>query len=225
MAEKFLFTAHGFGVDRTSTGLFSDVAQLLPDHTPKMMSFYKKRKESEHNLDVMTHAEQAELLLAQMKKGEGEKILLAHSMGNVALAMVVLSGEVNVDTAIMMAPALDENKYGENGLMNRIRRIGGTPNPDGVSVMPRTRGGNIFLPPSYFVIKDLDLPDMYQQVAERVPTIMVRALHDKFVDHSVVAQISGAYHIALDADHNFNGASRPLLIDALRTALAKQGIV
>lgn len=222
MGEKFLFTAHGFGVDRTSNGLFTDVAAVLPEHTPKMMSFYKKHDDGSNDLDMMIHAEQADLLLKQMQKVEGERIVLAHSMGNIALASVVLSGEVAVDRVIMLAPALDENKYGENGLMENIRRIGGTPDPDGVSVLPRGDGrASIFLPPSYFDIKELDLPAIYQRVAAEVPTIIVRALHDKFVDPSIVATIDGAHHIVLDSDHNFSGSSRAELIAALNKELTR----
>lgn len=223
MAEKFLFTAHGFGVNRTSNGLFSDVATLLPEHTPKMMSFYKKRDDGSLDLDIMTHDEQADLLLAQMKKVEGERVLLAHSMGNVALAKVVLSGEVDIDRAIMLAPAIDENKDGEHGLMNNIRRIGGTPNPEGTSVLPRGDGSaSIFLPLSYFDIKQLDLPDMYEQVAGKVPTVLVRALKDNFVDHEIVEKIQGAHHIALDCDHNFSGKARPQLLRELANVLRHQ---
>lgn len=221
MVEKFLFTAHGFGVGRTSNGLFPEVAKELPDHTLKMMSFYKPHQGGHpKDIDIMTHSEQAELLRVHMDKVEGEKILMAHSMGNVALGMAILSRQVQVAGAIMLAPALDAN---EDNIMDNISRVGGTIHRGGMSSFASSSDGvSVFLPANYFDVEELDLFDMYQQVADTVPTVVVRALHDQFVDPDIIGGIRNAHHISVDSGHNFTSEARLRLRQKLAEAV-KQG--
>jgi pimeloyl-ACP methyl ester carboxylesterase len=206
--------SHGFGVRADSRGMFPEIAAAFPESQFKMFDY----NEVLPNGDTIVASldRQAEILNEQISSVQNsEVIVLAHSQGCVVAGLADLS---RVSKVVLLAPPVNESMQ---GLIDRIAaRPGAVYDPNGISILPRSDGTTSYLPKEYIHSRQIQKPfELYQKIADTVPTVIIRATADEIIGLTNVNEIKNAQHIDIDADHNFQGESRKLLLRALKTVL------
>lgn len=205
---KTIVCSHGFGVDATDRGLFSDIAAAFPEYTFAMFDY--NAVDENGNVTVLPIEQQAELLNTKLKDAGGEIILLCHSQGCVTAAMADVS---KVSSAIFLAPP--ENLDIERFVKIFGSRAGTQFNPEGLSSIPRHDGTSTYIGKEYLEsIGKLDVQALFAQLAKRTKLDILRASEDEVVGNTTFPGVDAAVQ-TLVATHNFDGASRPALIDAV----------
>ncbi len=209
--HKTIVCSHGFAVRADSMGMFTDIAAAFPDYEFRMFDYYDIQPNGDQA--VRSLDEQAAILQKQIDDvPEGEIVLLCHSQGSTVAGLVNLS---RVSKAILLAPPVEISRA---SLINRMRhRKGARLNPRGMSVIPRTNGTTMRIPVEYMdSIEAHDRLTLYRSIAAEVPTTIIRAMDDEILGLTPLEQVEAAALVDIDANHNFTGRGRKLLIDALR---------
>ncbi len=207
--------SHGFAMRSDSAGMFTDIAAALPDYEFRMFDYYDIAPNGDQTIRSLD--EQATLLQQQIDEApEGKIILLCHSQGSTVAGLVDLS---RVSRVILLAPPVEISRA---SLINRLRhRKGAKLNPYGMSMIPRSDGTTMYIPESYMdSIEAHDRMTLYQNIANTVPTAIIRATYDETLGLTAVNTIRGATHEDVAANHNFTGEGRQRLIDVLKTFIA-----
>lgn len=197
-----------------SAGMFTDIAAAFPSYDFTMFDYYDIKPNGDQtvrSLDV-----QAKILQQQIDDApDGEIILLCHSQGSTVAGLVNLE---RVSKVILLAPPITMSRA---GLINRLRhRRGARLNPYGTSVIPRSNGTVMTIPVEYMnSIEAHDRLDLFIKLAYRKPTTIVRALKDEILGDTDFSTIKNVKIVGIDADHNFTGDSRKLLIEAVKTII------
>lgn len=157
---------------------------------------------------VVSLDQQAKKLQAQIDASTEKVTLLCHSQGSVIAGLVDLS---NVAQVMLLAPPV--NMSMQRVINKMLNRPGSKINPDGLSELPRTDGTTTYLPQAYLQSLDKYMPmELYQHIADTIPTVIVRATNDEVVGLTNVNEITGATHYDIAADHNFGRDSRRELL-------------
>jgi len=207
---KTVICSHGFGVRADSRGMFPEIAAAFPDYEFTLFDYCEITPSGDTVLRPLE--EQAEILQRHINDApDGEIVLLGHSMGCVVAGLVDLS---RVSKVVLLAPP----EVMHNRLQQWLKeRPGSHFDSDGTFVLPRTDDTTSYLPPAYMAsIEHKDPMELYQNIANSKPTLIVRATNDEVIGLTNVDKIKNAQHIDIAADHNFTGASRGELLEALR---------
>lgn len=206
---KTVVCSHGFGVDPTDRGLFTDIAAVFPDFDFTMFDY--NTKDAEGNMTVQPLSAQRALLEAVLAKTEDEVTLLCHSQGCVVAALLPDFSKV-VDMIFLAPPQfLDVESFG------RIfgDRAGAVFNRNGNSSFPRRDGTTTYIGKDYLdSIENVDVLQLFTEAAAKVPITIVRASDDEIVGPTDFAGV-GATVETLAAGHDFTGVARARLIKAL----------
>jgi hypothetical protein len=212
---KTVVCSHGFGVDATGRGMFTDIAEAFPD--VRFVMFNYNTVDEQGNMTVRPLPEQAEILNEQLAKAEGDVTLLCHSKGCVVGAMADLS---NVHDVIFLAPP-DGNAQTIKHFGEKFgSREGAVFNPDGMSTIPRRDGTTTYVSSEYLRTQaDLDdARQLYKDVAAKHPLTIISAEEDEILGRIPFTDI-GATVITLPGNHDFTGQARAGLIETLQTLL------
>ena len=193
--------------------MFPEIAAAFPDYDFAMFDYCEVTQDGDTILRPIP--EQAKILQSQIDAVESDDVtLLCHSLGSVVAGLVDLS---RVDRVILPAPPVKMHIRTEQWLRDRP---GSHFQDDGTFVLPRSDGTTSYLPPEYIASFGSDKPmELYQKIANKKPTVIIRAIKDEVIGLTNVNEIDRVQHIDIDTDHNFTGTGRPLLIATLRTVL------
>ncbi|MEO7363944.1 MAG: alpha/beta hydrolase [Candidatus Saccharimonadales bacterium] len=216
LAEHMVVFSHGFGVERTGRGLFSDIVTALPSNFGYVMFDYYEHEDNTVRITSFEDQQCSLLTIIAWLSEQGsvhDISLVAHSMGCIVAA---LAQPPELQRAVMLAPPLSFD--------SKIRKYfleqPGATNNDGSWSIPRRDGTATIITESVFdEIEHLQPAEALLDYAAVQPYELLIPTDDDVLgtvdynDLSLDPNIS-ARTIA-EADHNFSGVSREPLVAAV----------
>jgi pimeloyl-ACP methyl ester carboxylesterase len=217
--KQLVIFSHGFGVDKTDRGLFSDIAADLGAGFEYVMFDYNLISSDGQTMTVRPLSEQVKILQqelskAKVKNPDARITIIGHSQGGLVAALA----QPAVDKVIMLATAMDFNI--DRLVQNFTDRPGVEINLHAVSKLMRRDGTTTLIGPQY--VKEIQAVDpvlLYNRLAGQTDLIMVRATQDEVIGEVSYDQIKAAKVIDVPADHNFTGAARQKVIAIIENEL------
>jgi esterase/lipase len=209
---KNIICSHGFGVKADSRGMFTDVQTAFPNYTFTMFDY----NQILDNDDVVVAPIDAQAQILQhvinAQNDNDELILLCHSQGAINAGLVNLN---KISKVILLAPPVKMSM--ERVIIKFTSRPDAEFYPNGTSKLPRSDGTYTYISKDYIESLEKRSPiDLYQQIANQKPTIIIRATNDNTLGLTNVNTIKNAIHIDIDSDHDFTGDARAKLIESLK---------
>lgn len=216
--HKQIIYSHGFGVDKTGRGLFTDIVAALPDYEHIMFD-YNTFDEDRGIMTVAPFTTQSEMLLGMLQEHNqaDQTILIAHSQGCVTAGLV---SPVSVDRIILLAPPtrLEDTP---DSIKNMQRREGTV--VDGETVRyPRRDGTTTIIGPDYWESrKDIEPTMLYNNLAQKSLVVIIRAEHDEVLEDNSLKGLNPSIKVvSLPSNHDFRDA-RSELNGAIATILKR----
>lgn len=217
--QHYIVYSHGFGVDKTDRGLFSDIAAAIPEYEHILFD-YNEVDKATNTLTVSPFQEQVRRLKDQLKgldDGEDKIIdIVAHSQGCVIAA---LAQSPHVRKVVCLAPPedLDVEK-----IANRFRKPGSTVDLQAVSRIVHRDGSTTIVPEGYWTeIKQLDVAAAYSQLAGLAQVTFIVAKDDDVLGPTNFDTLRGSIDVErVSGDHNFRAGARPEICDRVARLLS-----
>ncbi len=218
-SKHVIIYSHGFGVEQSARGMFTDIAAAFPVAEHIMFDYNIPNRE-ENTLTVRPLSEQKDILLAEITRAK-EKTpdaiidIIAHSQGCIVVALALPEG---IRKAIFLAPPLEMSS-------TSLRRFAGRPgsviDPDGLSRLARSDGSITLVPAEFWKEREaIDPVALLNTYSAHIELVLVRAKNDTVVSTSNFPTLSSHIQIiSIDGDHDFRYASRPGLIEKIRNLL------
>jgi hypothetical protein len=213
MSEHIVIFSHGFGVDKTDRGLFTDVLAGLKGATPVMFD-YNETDPKTGSLIVAPLTEQAAKLNqvvvpARLEHPGAVVDLVCHSQGCVVAALLMPKGLRRV---VFTAPPAELSVPDMQRLF--AGRPGSTVDLSGTSVLARSDGGRTLVPKTYWdSIRHIDPIAWYADLAKTTELVVINARQDEIIGSRDFSRLDPAVKVVeLDADHNFSGNARSELV-------------
>lgn len=211
---KYILFSHGFGVQKDSNGMFTDIAKSLPEYKPVMFD-YNKHDASKNQTTVYSYRKQARLLKSKLasiykKDKNAEVTIVAHSQGAIVAALCKLKSS----KAILLAPpttvSARRSKLRPNRKINR----------DGSVTILKKDGSKILLTTAFMLgLKFTNPLGLYEKLALRESTIIITAKQDEMIKNINLHKVRSADVYEIDGDHNFTGNDRKLLVDTIKKVI------
>ncbi len=219
LAPHMVVFSHGFGVERTSRGMFSEIVKALPeDYGYVLFDYYDYDSDSDgQTINISTFEDQQRLLLSIIawlsEQGSITDIsLVAHSAGCIVAAMAQAP---EIKKAVMLAPPLQIS-----GLSDYFMQKFGVEQKDGLWTIPRSDGTTSIVPQAMFdEIETIDAKERLLNYATVQPYALILPSHDEVLGETDYNDLALDDNISAqtidDADHNFTGQSRAGMIEAV----------
>ena len=213
--SKFLVFSHGFGVEKDSRGLFSDISKAFSEYTSILFD-YNEITQDKKITKVVSYKKQSTILNHQLqaivkRDPDANITLIGHSQGCIIIG---LANHQAVSRAVLLAPPV--NVSARKTKIKPDRLI----NNDGSVTINRKDGTQIILSLGFIVgLKKTNPLKIYKQLASKVPITIVVARQDELLDDSNFSELDSAEVIKIDGDHNFTGKNRKGLIETLSKIL------
>lgn len=210
---------HGFGVRYDSRGMFTDIKDSLPIKFGTVLFDFNSVSGKEVFLSSIK--QQVKILQDIIGKTSAnfpdKKIsIVAHSMGCIitSLAMPRISGKV-----VFLAPP---DNFGDDRLESYFRQYEGASEQDGVLVVPRKDGSISHIPIKFFkeltTIKPLEA---MVQFANKRQLSIFQTTRDEVIGETKYGELLNIAKITeINADHNFTGKERKILIKKIIDTLS-----
>lgn len=213
--------SHGFGVDKTSHGLFTDIADALAPHGVESVMFdYNDFDPGTKETSVKPFSEQAEVLGSVIgrtaRENPGATIdIVAQSQGAVMVALCDVSG---VRRVVCMSPFFHTDIH---KVMERYKRFPESEiDVKGVSRRVRSDGTVTVIPPEYWSERfATDVYDLYNRLALATDLTIIRAGEDTIMEGPDLLKIFNAKIINVHGDHDFSAEYRPPLLKVVENAI------
>lgn len=218
MKKHIVIFSHGFGVEKTDRGLFTDIASALPN-IETMLFDYNEVDETTGNITVRPFSVQAKMLMEvidRTRKAHPEAVidLVAHSQG-CRVAALVSSREIR-KTILFSAPT-------DAGTLRMVNRYRDNPATvfdfDGVSQIPRTDGTTTFIPAEYFKERNEEAPaiELYNRLADVTELVIIKGLQDTVLGTTSFEGLNPkARLIEIEGDHDFTGSDREGMLEVVK---------
>ncbi|MCA9349455.1 alpha/beta hydrolase [Candidatus Saccharibacteria bacterium] len=217
MSKHVVIYSHGFGVRKDDRGLFTDIADAIPEANHVMFD-YNHVDERANTLTVSPLQEQVQKLREQLEKIEGDAIIdvVAHSQGCLIAA---LAKPQNVRQILCLAPP--DNVDTERLINFFGNREGSIVDLEGQSRIPRCDGTTTIIPSAYWQsLKGLDAIRLYNRLPDLAKVKFVIANDDEVLGMSNFDNTDERIELAqLDGSHDFTDEARQPLVDLVRNEL------
>lgn len=222
-STRFILYSHGFGVQKDDRGLFTDIADFLQGYEHVMFD-YNRVDSFANTLTVTSLHEQADLLEQQYidirsKNPEATVDLLCHSQGCVVAGLARLEG---VRKTIFLAPPTRFLST-EAKIKQMLKRIG-TRIEDGTVIYPRRDGSTTIIKQDYWLSRDkiTDPIALYNELTHTSEVTIINALDDETLGEASYSMLSNQVTLLNEeADHDFTGKARYILLKTVATILAQ----
>lgn len=209
---KRVICSHGFGVRADDRGLFTAIADALPEHSFTMFDY--NNIDAEGNIFVRPLMEQAKLLEDQIAMAGGKVTLLCHSQGCIIASLADLQ---NVEKIIFLAPPGEMSI--ERFMAKVASREGNVFNPTGISILHRSDGTKTHVDETYIrSIKNFDVEQKYMDLASKHDLTIIRAAVDEVIGETDFSYLSSQV-IILEGGHNFLPPHREALVKTVNELL------
>ena len=220
LAPHMVVFSHGFGVDRTSRGMFTEIVKALPaDYGYVLFDYYDNDGKT---VNISTFADQQRILLTIIgwlseQRSVTDISLVAHSMGCIVAASAQAP---ELKKAVMMAPPLH---IGDRTRAYFTSKFGAVQKGE-LWIIPRKDGTTSIIPEALFAeLIEIDAQELLLDYATVQPYSLLIPTNDEVlgeVDYNDLALDDNIAAQTIDgADHNFTGQSRAAMIEAVITCL------
>jgi len=213
--SKIIVYSHGFGVEKTDRGLFTDISLALENNAQQIMFDYNQSNVKDNTLTVSPLNKQIELL--DQKIGEAKKHnpgatidLICHSQGCVVAAMLQPEG---VGRIIFLAPPA--KFMGAKEKLEQMKLRPGTKiNEDGTASYPRRDGSTTIIKQDYWdSLNGVKPIELYNLLSDKTTVTIINANQDEVLGSSDFSELSPKINVLnIDANHDFTGDSREKLV-------------
>ena len=216
MAPHMVVFSHGFGVDRTSRGMFTDIVKALPNDYGYVLFDYYEIKDKAVRISTFEDQQRTLLtIIARLSERKDVKdiSLVAHSMGCIVAA---LAQPPELKQVIMLAPPLS---VGERTRHYFTTKEGAKRHGD-IWTIPRRDGTTSSIPAALFdEIEQIEAAEILLDYATVQPYELLIPTDDEVLgdtDYNDLALDENITALTIDeADHNFSGNSRLHMIEAV----------
>ena len=213
--SKYLVFSHGFGVEKDSRGLFSDISKAFSGYNSILFN-YNEITQDKKITKVASYKKQSTILNHQLqaiakRDSRADITLIGHSQGCIIIG---LANNQAVSRAVLLAPPVNVSARKTKIKTDRVI------NNDGSVTINRKDGTQIILSLGFIVgLKKTNPLKIYKQLASKVPITIVVARQDELLDDSNFSELDSAEVIKIDGDHNFTGKNRKGLMETLSKIL------
>jgi hypothetical protein len=216
-AARLIIYSHGFGVRKDDRGLFIDIATAMPEATHIMFD-YNQVDESTGNLTVAPLNKQAERLgqvIAETRANNPTAVidLICHSQGCVVASLLKPQG---IRKIIFTGPPAELSV--EDMVRLFANRPGSEVNLNGVSQLKRADFSITNVPQEYWKsIENIDPIARYNELARVTSLTVINAIEDEIIGSKDFSGLAANVAVVeIKTGHNFEGAGRRQLIDAIK---------
>jgi len=219
--ESFVIFVHGFGVDKTDRGLFSDILGGL-DGVIGVMFNNNEVDEMTGEITVRPLSDQAQSLMAVIKtvreRSEEPIDLICHSQSCLVAGIAAPRG---IRNTIMLTPSFAPSA--KRTAKTFGSRKGSIINMKGESKLARSDGTFTTVPREYWgELDQINAIDLYNQLAQNTALTMILARQDEILADTRPDNLTSHINVLkLDGDHNFTGANRGSMITVICRILAR----
>jgi len=219
MKDHIIIYSHGFDVQKDARGMFTDIANALPN-VQHIMFDYNEIDEANNTLTAVSLEKQAEKLTEIYEKTISENPnatidLICHSQGCTATGLAKL----NARKTILLAPKMN-NTHGS--LRRLVETRPGTTEKNGVTYWPRRDGSTTIIDQDYWQSYDnlKNTDELYNKLASITKLSIVVATQDEVLGKVDCSNIDKNISIIeIDSDHDFNGEARQKMIEIVKEIL------
>jgi len=215
LAPNMVVFSHGFGVRRDGRGMFTQIAEALPEGVGYVLFDYNDIDDDNHTVRIMDLVEQTgrlQKVLAWTRDRPGVKSLslVAHSMGCIVTA---LTQPTELAKVIFLAPP---TSIGERTRKYFTTKKGAEKHDD-MWVVPRNDGTVSVVPETFFdQYEQVDAMQVLLDFVAYQPLELVVAAADEVLQDADYEPFAGHPNVQLvniaGASHDFAGNARNLLI-------------
>lgn len=220
MNKHTIVYSHGFGVRQDDRGLFTDIADVMPD-LEHVMFDYNKVDDNQNSLTVSSLTEQTatlEKVLSEVvgKQPDTKIDLICHSQGCVVAAMLKPK---SIRKTIFLAPPA--HFLGTEAKLEQMSERPGTVIKDGVTTYPRRDGSTTIIPADYWKSRDGVVPiNLYNEFAQSTQLTIINADQDEVLGNTDFSKLSTDIQVlVLPANHDFTGDTRQILTNTIKGLL------
>jgi pimeloyl-ACP methyl ester carboxylesterase len=209
--KHIVIFSHGFGVDKTSRGLFTDLVPALGEIEPIMID-YNEYDEAGNNVVQLFSAQSSKLsqAISQAREQNPDAIidLICHSQGCIVAG---LAHPDKIRRIVLLAP-LDQIVTPERWKRTFGARPGTILSETGTSRLERSDGSFTYLPAEYFrEASEVSPLALYESLGKCAKVLLVRAGADEIIGETSFSGLGRNFTIeTIDADHNLSNV-RPQL--------------
>lgn len=228
--KHIIVFSHGFAVDMTDGGLFTDIKNSIKKHEggddiDLRLFDYNEINENRTIMWVSSledHVNKLEEQIENIRKEDSEaKIsLIGHSEG--ALVAALLKNLERINKMIFIAPPFDPKMEKLNEFLIKQETFKKS-SDDGFLEFKNRYGSTIKFLEKFWTERDgLDLPSLYNHLAENTKLSIIEAKNDKIVENPewVEGVLDKKIKIyKLDGGHQFRGEAREPLIHLVQKEL------
>lgn len=216
MRKKIIFI-HGFGVKKDARGMFTDIANALPEFDGVLTDLNIVDENGNTHLNPL--GTQAQIIREVFERetnndSESEEIyVIAHSQGCVVAALADLP---NIKKVFLLAPPTNNDL--DRTINNFKKRPGTEINLEGRSTLIRADGSKTFVPKEYWEERGkINYLEEYKKFSEKNNLVIIVASEDEVVDNSSKEELRKLGILdEVTTNHNFEGYGRILLIEKIR---------
>lgn len=217
MSKHVVVYSHGFGVRKDDRGLFTDIANSLPE-AEHVMFDYNVINEQTNTLTVSPLQVQVQKLKEHLDNTDGDVIvdLVAHSQGCVVAA---LAKPQNVRQILCLAPP--DNVDVERLINFFGSREGSVVDLEGQSRIPRRDGSTTVIPATYWQsLQGLNVIQLYNRLPDLAKVKFLIANEDEVLGMTNFDKTDERIELMqLSGDHDFNGIAREHLLEVIRSGI------
>lgn len=214
--KHIVIFSHGFGVEKDSRGLFTDVSLSLKDMETIMFDYNEVNK-NKKEIKVKKFSEQVVKLkdvIENTKLLNPDSVIdiICHSQGSI---IVALAKPVGIRKIILIAPSFDKDI---NRMLNIFKSRPGTEiNMDGMSKLSHRDGSTTIIPPEYWIERknSPDPIDLYNELAKQTELVIINANQDEVLGEVDSSKLQNAEIVNINGDHNFKNVYRKKLLEVL----------
>lgn len=211
--KRFIIYSHGFGVRKDDRGLFTDIANSLPE-IEHVMFDYNQADEASNTLvatplDVQARKLDEQIMKIRTKNPDAVIDIVAHSQGCVATALLAPQ---HVRKVIFLAPPAQFLGLEKKEIY--ALRPDTVTDPDGTMHMPRRDGSTTIIRDDYWQSRVGVVPiNLYNKLAKVTELIIITATQDEVLTDTDFSGLeSNVKLIELEANHDFTGEERAVLL-------------
>lgn len=217
MTKHVIVYSHGFGVRKDDRGLFTDIANAIPE-ADHIMFDYNVIDEQANTLTVSPLQAQVQKLREQLSHFDGDITvdIVAHSQGCVVAA---LAKPQNVRKILCLAPP---DNVDVSRLINFFgSRDGSDINLEGQSRIPRRDGSTTIIPAAYWQsLKGLDVIRLYNRLPDLAQVKFLIANEDEVLGMTNFDKTDERIDLVqVSGNHDFTDGDRQHLVDLVKNEI------
>lgn len=218
--KHIIIYSHGFGVRKDDLGLLTDIAANLPEAESILFDYFEidEDKKLLYVCPFSSQVEKLNKIVDEVKKSNPMAIidLIGHSQGTIVAA---IARPDRIRRAILLAPSFDMS------LERTLARYRSKPNVEinleGMSIIPSSSGLTRIIPKEYWQERLAVKPFIeYSAFAQKTQIIAIEAKQDQLSPKVNLEELDSSIKVvAIDGNHNFDGADRSFLIKTIKDLL------